>query len=71
MKTPPMMLALAILTLPLASASAPKDKAKCDEVKDQIRAIEAKMRRGYTAAQGIRYEERLKRLKDKRYEVCR
>ncbi len=43
----------------------------CDEVKAEIRAIEARMRSGYTAAQGLRYEERLRELKDCRYRLCR
>ena len=67
----PLLLVLALLSQSLAHAHAPKDSAKCEQVKDQIRAIEAKMRSGYTAAQGIRYDERLRRLKDKRYKVCR
>lgn len=29
------------------------------------------MRNGYTAAQGIRYDARLRELRDKRYELCR
>jgi hypothetical protein len=37
----------------------------------KIRVIEAKMRDGYTAAQGIRYEARLRELKGKRYQLCR
>jgi hypothetical protein len=29
------------------------------------------MRNGYSAAQGIRYDERLRELKEKRYQLCR
>ena len=47
------------------------DRDACAAVKKQIRQIEAKMRNGYSAAQGIRYDERLRKLKEKRYEVCR
>jgi hypothetical protein len=47
------------------------DRDACAAVKQQIRQIEAKMRNGYSAAQGIRYDERLRKLKEKRYEVCR
>ncbi len=43
----------------------------CEEVKAEIREIEARMRAGYTAAQGIRYEARLRELKDCRYRLCR
>lgn len=43
----------------------------CDEVKAEIREIEARMRSGYTAAQGLRYEERLRELRECRYRLCR
>ena len=62
---------LATLTATSALATPQYDKAKCEKVKQQIRAIEARMRNGYSAAQGIRYEERLRALKEKRYKVCR
>ena len=65
----PVLLAALISTS--VSAVPPDDKAKCEKIKQQIRAIEAKMRNGYSAAQGIRYEERLRALKEKRYKVCR
>lgn len=51
--------------------SAATDRAACEKVKQQIREIEARMRNGYTAAQGIRLEARLRKLKDKRYKLCR
>ena len=47
------------------------ERAACEKVKKQIREIEAKMRNGYTASQGIRYDERLRKLKDRRYKLCR
>ena len=47
------------------------DRDACEAVKKQIRQIEARMRNGYSAAQGIRYDERLRKLKEKRYKVCR
>ncbi|MGI9221856.1 MAG: hypothetical protein ACR2QS_12565 [Woeseiaceae bacterium] len=63
---------LTLLTLVLPhQAALPKDRKACNAVKAQIREIEARMRNGYTAAQGIRYDERLRKLKDKRYKVCR
>ena len=70
MRATPILL-LAVFLAASANASTNKDKQACEKVKQQIRAIEAKMRRGYTAAQGIRYEERLRNLKDKRYKLCR
>lgn len=47
------------------------DAERCTEVKQKIREIEERMRRGYSAAQGIRLDERLRKLKDERYKVCR
>ncbi|MGI9272693.1 MAG: hypothetical protein ACR2QT_13015 [Woeseiaceae bacterium] len=47
------------------------ERQACAAVKKKIRVIEARMRDGYTAAQGIRYEARLRELKDKRYKLCR
>ena len=43
----------------------------CEEVKAEIREIEARMRAGYSHAQGLRYEQRLRELKDCRYRLCR
>jgi hypothetical protein len=54
-----------------ATADTSDDEAACNKVKQQIRSIQAKMRNGYSAAQGIRYEERLRELKEKRYQLCR
>ena len=62
---------LAMLTMTSALATPQYDNAECQKVKQQIRAIEARMRNGYSAAQGIRYDERLRELKKKRYKVCR
>ncbi len=67
--------ALLLLTAALASAAAVaetrNDKEECRKIKHEIRKIEARMRRPYSAAQGIRYDERLRELKDKRYRRCR
>ncbi len=65
------VLTLVVLAAPLAAAHPANDKAACEKVKQQIRLIETKMRNGYSAAQGIRLEERLRKLKEKRYELCR
>ena len=48
-----------------------KYKAACEQVKKKIRVIESKMRGGYSASQGIRYEAKLRELKEKRYKLCR
>jgi len=68
-------LSMALLTAALLATNAPAHdnctKAKCADIEARIRAIEARMRSGYTAAQGRRYEDRLRELKKKRYELCR
>ena len=53
--------------------AAPDREAKkkaCTEVKLKIRKLESRMRAGYSAAQGIRLEEKLRKLKKVRYRVC-
>ena len=54
-----------------AIASSKTDKEACAKVKADIREVQARMRSGYTAAQGIRYDERLRKLHDKRRRICR
>ena len=63
------LLFAALLQCPTDAGSKP-DKAACEAVKKKIRAIEARMRDGYTAAQGIRYDARLRELREKRYRLC-
>ncbi len=65
------MLMLVVLVQVPAYADRKSDKAACDKVKQQIHVIESRMRDGYSAAQGIRYDTRLRELKDKRYKLCR
>jgi hypothetical protein len=64
-----MLLFVTLLQCP-ADAGGQPDKAACAAVKKKIRAIEARMRDGYTAAQGIRYDARLRELREKRYRLC-
>jgi hypothetical protein len=47
------------------------DALACEEVKQAIREIEARMRAGYSRAQGERYESKLRKLKRKRSHLCR
>ena len=54
-----------------SNAKPARDALACDEVKQAIREIEARMRAGYSHAQGERYEARLRKLKRKRSRVCR
>jgi hypothetical protein len=47
------------------------DKDACAEVKQEIREIEARMRAGYTRAQGEKYEAKLRKLRRQRSKLCR
>jgi hypothetical protein len=71
MKAGKVTLLLLILAALPVSASGKTDKEACEKVKQQIRAIQSRMRNGYSAAQGIRLDERMRELKDKRYKLCR
>jgi len=66
------IVALACLLLPAAStARSSCDRLACDNVKEEIRDIEARMRSGYSRAQGEKYEAKLRKLKRKRKTACR
>ena len=66
------MLAVAVLlTSPAALADRKIREAECAEVKEKIKNIEARMRAGYTIAEGERYNEKLRELKAKRAKLCR
>ena len=71
MKPAAWMLMLIVLILVPVHAGDTSDKDACEQVKKKIRVIESRMRDGYSAAQGIRYEARLRELKEKRYKLCR
>ena len=71
MKPAAWMLMLIISVLVPVHAGNGNDKAACEQVKTKIRVIESKMRDGYSASQGIRYEAQLRNLKEKRYKLCR
>ena len=62
-----------MVTLMFGTATGhPTDRrAECKKVKEKIRQIESRMRQGYSARQGIRYDERLRELKRKRSKYCR
>ena len=65
------VIGLAAMSPSAAARDREAAKKTCAEVKQKIRKIESRMRAGYTASQGIRLEKRLRKLKDKRYRVCR
>ncbi len=60
-----------LLAMPQAWAGSQKDEEACAEVKARIRAIQDRMRTGYTASQGVKLDARLRRLHEKRRRVCR
>ncbi len=57
----------------LASAGMPGDKARreCRALQDSIRAIHARMRQPYSARQGERYNEKLRKLRREWAKRCR
>ncbi len=71
-----MRLTLAILSLcvlsPVASdAHNACPKARCEETKQKIEKIQARMRQGYTRAQGEKMEAELRSLRAIRSKRCR
>jgi hypothetical protein len=67
------LLALAV-TLLLSAAHHPQQDVRlqrCEQAKQKIRKIHSKMRQGYTAKQGVRLEEELRRQREKRSKNCR
>ena len=71
-----MRLTLAILSLCVLSpvASDPHNacpKARCEETKQKIEKIQARMRQGYTRAQGEKMEAELRSLRAIRSKRCR
>ncbi len=66
------LIAILALSSPAGVMAADRKRAeKCQKIDQQIRKIEARMRRGYTAAQGVRLDERLRELREERYRLCR
>jgi hypothetical protein len=63
----PVMLIIAAYAHPRLA----RDNHACAEIKQEIREIEARMRAGYTRAQGEKYEARLRELKRQRSKLCR
>lgn len=54
-----------------ANAGDQADAGRCTAVAKEIAQIQERMRAGYTAAAGNRYEERLRKLKKFQYDNCR
>jgi len=67
-----LLLALVVLQpTEIAVAQNGQSKDKCERTKQKIAKIHSKMRQGYTASQGVRMDEALRRLKKLRSKYCR
>lgn len=71
-----MRLLLAIMLYLLYSATvlpSPIDERelKCAETRERIRRIESKMRQGYTTKQGVKMQDELRSLRERRKRLCR
>jgi hypothetical protein len=64
-------ISLALLLTTAAAAHERCPKAECEETKQQIRHIQAKMRQGYTRKQGEKMEQDLRKLRAIRSKKCR
>lgn len=62
--------ALLMLALPAHGIDADRD-LKCEEIKQEIRTIQSKMRAGYSRAEGEKLEARLRKLRALRSRACR
>lgn len=43
----------------------------CEKIKAEIRHVQSQMRQGYSAAKGIRLDEKLRKLRTRRNKACR
>ncbi len=64
------LLVLGLLCLPPPLPAADRDQDECEAVKEKIRKVQARMRRGYNARQGVKLNARLLELRKKRAKVC-
>ena len=62
--------AMLIVTLP-ALGNAPDRELRCEEIKQEIRIVQSKMRAGYTRAEGEKLRARLRKLRALRAKACR
>ena len=65
------LLALGLFCLPPPLPAADRDEDQCEAVKEEIRKVQAKMRRGYSAEQGVKLNAKLLELREKRLKACR
>jgi predicted DNA-binding protein (UPF0278 family) len=62
-----------VMSLVAAPGYAQRDskETQCEAAKQKIQRLRSKMRQGYTARQGIRMDDEMRRLKKLRSEHCR
>jgi hypothetical protein len=65
------LLMIGILCAAPPALAADRDEDECEKVKEKIRKVQAKMRRGYSAEQGVKLNAKLLDLREKRSKVCR
>lgn len=59
-----------MFAIPVSGADTDR-KLKCEEVKQEIRYIQSKMRAGYSRAQGEKLRAKLRKLRALRSKACR
>lgn len=64
-------LVAALMLGALASANDTDRKLRCEEIKQDIREIQSRMRAGYTRAQGEKLRAKLRKLRALRFKACR
>ncbi len=62
---------LGLLCLPAPSPAADREEDECKAVKEQIRKLQSRMRRGYSAKEGVKLNAKLLELREKRAKACR
>jgi len=66
------LLITVVLAAPVTGgADDARSHAECEKIKLKIRHVQAKMRAGYTRAQGEKLEAELRRLRALRRQACR
>ena len=64
------MIVFLVFAIPVTSSDADR-KLKCEEIKQDIRLIQSKMRAGYSRAQGEKLRAKLRKLRALRSKACR
>jgi hypothetical protein len=67
-----LLLALLVAAVAAPAADRKRDREKeCEAVKEEIRKVQARLRRGYRAAEGVRLNAKLLELRKQRAKLCR